>query len=129
MATQLSEVLDSFHSSFMDKTELPESLELMWVKKAVAEYSIEIEPLNYDPDTGEFTGDLDQYIIDTLATMMKVYYLSRELSRVNKIASVVSKDLSINGTNGLQKYIKDEYASVQETLSEMLNNQKESAYN
>ena len=61
--------------------------------------------------------------------MIKVYYLERELSRVNKIASIVGKDLSVNGTNGLQKYTKEEYITVKAELEERLYNLKPTAYN
>lgn len=128
MATQFSEVIESFHSSFMDKTEIPDSLELMWLKKAIAEFSTEISPLEYDEELSEFSEILDQYVIDTLATMMKVMYLQRHYSKVNKIASIVGRDLSVNGTNGLQKYTKDELEIVKADLAERISNLKPTAY-
>ena len=128
MATQFSEVIESFHSSFMDKTEIPDSLELMWLKRAIAEYGTEISPLEYDEEIGEFLETIDQYVIDTLATMMKVMYLQRHYSKVNKIASIVGRDLSVNGTNGLQKYTKDELEIVKADLAERISNLKPTAY-
>lgn len=122
MATQFSEVIDSFHSIIMDKRELPESLELMWLKKAIAELSVETSPIEYIEELGEFNSDIGQYAIDTLALLMKSYYIAREVSRNNKIASIVGKDLSINGTNGLQKYSKDEYDTIRVEVSEMIAN-------
>ena len=129
MATQLSEVIESFHSSFMDKTEIPNSLEMMWLKKAIAEYGTEISPLEYDEEIGEFSETIDQYVIDTLATMMKVMYLQRHYSKVNKIASIVGKDLSVNGSNGLQKYAEDELIKTQADVEDRLYNLKPTAYN
>ena len=129
MATQLSEVIESFHSSFMDKTEIPNSLEMMWLKKAIAEYGTEISPLEYDEEIGEFSEIIDQYVIDTLATMMKVMYLQRHYSKVNKIASIVGKDLSVNGSNGLQKYAEDELSKTKADLEDRLYNLKPTAYN
>lgn len=122
MATQFSEVIDSFHSIIMDKRELPESLELMWLKKAIAELSVETSPIEYIEELGEFNSDIGQYVIDTLALLMKSYYVAREVSRNNKVASIVGKDLSINGTNGLQKYSKDEYDTIRVEVSEMIAN-------
>lgn len=78
MATKLSEVIESFESSFMDKKEIPESLEMMWLKKAISQYGTEIEPLEYDEELGVFYSDVSGYVIDTLATMIKIYYLERE---------------------------------------------------
>lgn len=129
MATQLSDVIESFESSFMDKKEIPDSLEMMWLKKAIGQYSIEISPLEYDEELGEFYSDLDRYTIDVLATMIKIYYLEREVSRVNKIASIVGKDLSVNSGMSLSKYAQEELLVVKANLIEMLDNLKPSAYN
>ena len=122
MATQFNEVIASFHSIVMDKREIPESLELMWLNKAVAELSVETSPIEYNEEVGEFNSDIGQYVIDTLALLMKSYYVAREVSRNNKVASIVGKDLSINGTNGLQKYSKDEYDTIRVEVSEMIAN-------
>lgn len=122
MATQFSEVIDSFHSIIMDKREIPESLELMWLKKAIAELSVKISPIEYDEEKGEFISAISQYVIDTLALLMKSYYVAREVSKNNKIASIVGKDISVNGTNGLQKYSKEEYDTIRVEVSEMIAN-------
>jgi hypothetical protein len=122
MATQFQEVIDSFHSIITDKKEIPDSLELMWLKKAIAEYGIELSPLEYNEEIGEFKNDIGQYSIDTLALMMKSYYGAKEVSRNNKIASIVTKELSINGTNGLQKFTKEEYDTVMLEISERISN-------
>lgn len=129
MATQFSDVIESFHSTFADKTEIPDSLELMWLKKAVAEYSIDISPLGYNEVCGEFSEILDQYVIDTLAIMMKVMYLQRHYSKVNKIASIVGKDISVNGQGNLSKYAEDELVKTQADLEKRLFNLKPTAYN
>ena len=129
MATQLSDVIESFESSFMDKKEIPDSLEMMWLEKAIGQYSVEISPLEYDKELGEFYLDLDRYTIDVLATMIKIYYLEREVSRVNKIASIVGKDLSVNSGMSLSKYAQEELIVVKANLIEMLDNLKPSAYN
>ena len=122
MATQFSEVIDSFHSIIMDKKEIPNSLELMWLKKAVAELSISTSPIECNEDIGEFESNIGQYTIDTLALLMKSYYVAREISKNNKIASIVGKDISVNGTNGLQKYSKEEYDTIRVEVSEMIAN-------
>ena len=120
--TQFSEVTDSFHSIIMDKREIPESLEVMWLKKAVAELSVLTSPIEYNEEMSEFNSDIGQYVIDTLALLMKSYYVSREISKNNKIASVVGKDISLNGSNGLQKYSKEEYDTIKIEISEMIAN-------
>ena len=122
MATQFSEVFDSFHSIIMDKREMPASLEIMWLKKAIAEYGVVLSPLEYSEKISEFTESISQYSIDTLALLMKSYYVSREISKNNKIASIVAKDISINGNNGLQKFTKEEYDTLMVEISERIAN-------
>lgn len=126
--TTAGEVIDSFEASFQDKSIIPLELELLWLKKAVAQYSVEIEPISL-VDEGTFDGVIDQYVIDTLAQMMKVYYMEREVSKVNKRVSIVSKDLSIDGNNGSKTAAKNEldYNVVKATI--MTANQKPTAYN
>ena len=127
--TSSKEVIDSFEASFQDKSIIPVELELLWLKKAVAQYSIEIEAITLSDDAAAFDHKLDQYVIDTLAQMMKVYYMEREVSKVNKRVSIVSKDLSIDGNNGSKTAAKNEldYNVVKATI--MTANQKPTAYN
>ncbi len=129
MATQYSDVIESFESSFMDKKEIPDSLEMMWLRKAIAQFCVEISPLNHNEESGVFDTDLDQYTIDVLATMIKIYYLEREYSRVNKIASIVGKDLSVNSGMSLSKNVEIELNKTKSDLIEMLDNLKPTAYN
>ena len=128
-ATTAKEVIDSFESTFQDKCEIPEELELLWLKKAVAQYSVEIDPVSYDADLHTFGASLNQYAIDTIAQMMKVYYMEREVSKVNKRISIVSKDISIDGNNGSKTAAKNELDYNAAKASIMVWNQKPPAYN
>ena len=127
--TTASDVIESFESSFMDKQEIPRSLEMMWFKKAVAFYGTEIDPLEYDYELDEFYSPINRYTIDILATMMKVYYLERQYDRMNKVASIVGKDLSVNAGMSLSKYSGEELERVRSELTYMLDNLKPPAYN
>ena len=98
--TEAKDVINSFESSFADKQVLPESLEIMWLKKAVGRYSVELDELNFDNELLQFDSKLDQYVIDTLAQFMLQMYQERQVSLVNKRVSIVGKDLSIDGSNG-----------------------------
>ena len=126
--TTYEDVINSFHSTFQDKVELPSALEEEWFNKAVGKFSYEIEKLNYDEDFEEFDSTLDRYVIDTLGLMMKVYYQERELSKVNKRISIVSKDLSIDGSNASKTAAKSELEMAQNELKEMLYKLTPSAY-
>jgi len=128
MATKFSEVYDSFESSFQDKCIIPEELELLWLKKAVAQYSIEIEELPYDEEEGIFEITLNQYVIDSIAQAMKVFYMEREVSKVNKRVSIVSKDISIDGNNGSKTAARAELEYNDLKLERMYANQKPTAY-
>ena len=60
--------------------------------------------------------------------MMKKFYQERELSKVNKRISIVSKDLSIDGSNGSKTATLNELQKVSEELDEMIYKQTPSAY-
>lgn len=126
--TIAQEVFDSFESSFKDKVEIPESLELLWLKKAVGRYSIELDELHFDDEALSFDAKLSQYTIDTLAAFMKQFYQEREVSRVNKLVSIVGHDLSIDGRGNSKTAAKNEldYCDTQSNL--MIANQKPTAY-
>ena len=126
--TTATEVIQSFQSTFQDKKVLPEGLELMWLKKANGRYSIELEPLNFDNDLQEYNKILDQYVIDTLAEFMKQLYQEREVSRINKIASIVTKDISVDGMGNNKKFTSEELKYVSNKAQEMVENQKPTAY-
>lgn len=97
MGTSANEVFDSFDSSFRDKEVIPDGLKKVWLKKAIARYSIELSPIEFDEETMSFAEQIDRIIVDTLAAYMKQYYQEREVSKVNKRVSIVGKDLSIDG--------------------------------
>ena len=126
--TTAKDVIDSFESSFADKQVIPESLENMWLLKAIGRFSVEIEPLNYDEDLGEFDTKLGRYVIDSLAAMMKVLYMERQYSLVNKRVSIISKDLSVDGSNGSKQHTYKELDYAAEQARDMIENQKPSAY-
>lgn len=123
------DVINSFHSSFQDKVEIPELLEREWFMKAVGKYSHEIDPLNLDEEILSFNIKLDRYVIDTLGLMMKKFYQQRELSKANKRISIVGKDLSVNSGMSSSKYAENELAQTNSEMNEMLYRQTPSAYN
>lgn len=127
--TCAEEVIDSFESSFADKQVLPDSLLIMWLKKAVGRYSVELDQIEFDPEIRRFNSKLSQYQIDTLAQFMYQFYQEREVSLVNKRVSIVGKDLSIDGSNGTKTAEKAHLDYVSSVAIEMVENQKVTAYN
>lgn len=126
--TSAYDVFESFESSFQDKNIIPKELELEWLLKAVARYSVELDELKFDRPTATFDTVLDRYIIDTLAAFMKQYYQEREVSKVNKRVSIVGKDISIDGNNGSKNAAKSELEYDSSKSSQMIYNQKPTAY-
>ena len=126
--TTAQEVIDFFESSFADKHVLPDSLELVWLRKAISRYSIELDQLNYDEEIMQFDTKLNDYVISTLAEFMKQLYMERQYSLVNKRVSIVGKELSWDASNSSKKYTKDELDYTSNKTVNMVENQKPTAY-
>lgn len=129
LKTKAFEIIESFESSFQDKCVIPFELEMMWLKKAIGRFSIELDPLVFDDETLEFDRKLDRYIIDTLASFMKQYYMERQYSLVNKRVSIVGKDISIDGSGNQKTHTKYELDYATSQVLDMIENQKPTAYN
>lgn len=127
MGTKASEIIDSFESSFADKQVIPEELEMVWLKKAIGRYGIEIEPLAFDEFKNEFDTILDRYVIDTLGMFMYQSYQERQVSLVNKRVSIVGKDLSIDSGGNQKTAEKAHLEYVEYQANKMLSNQKPTA--
>ena len=128
MNTTAQEVFDSFEGMFADKHVIPEELELLWLKKAVARFSVELDPLTFDSENLEFSNELNQYVIDTLAAFMKQMYQEREVSRVNKRVSIVTKDISVDGNGNAKTAAKSELDYCDTQSKEMIFDQMPTAY-
>lgn len=128
MNTTAQEVFDSFDGMFADKHVIPEELELLWLKKAVARFSVELDPLTFDSENLEFSNELNQYVIDTLAAFMKQMYQEREVSKVNKRVSIVTKDISVDGNGNAKTAAKSELDYCDTQSKEMIFDQMPTAY-
>lgn len=126
--TQAQEVFDSFEASFQDKCIIPFELEVEWLLKAVGRYSIELDSLNFDRLTLTFDKKLDRFVIDTLAAFMKQSYQEREVSKINKRVSIVSKDISIDGNNGSKTAAREELFYDAAKTADMIYAQMPTAY-
>ena len=122
--TQAAEIIDNFESTFADKRPIPETLELIWLKKAVSRFSVELKPLVFDEEILEFDTELSPYEIDILAEFMKQLYQERQVSFINKRMSVETKDISIDKYNGGKKAVKAELDYITNKTNDMINKQK-----
>lgn len=126
--TTADEVIDFFESSFVDKQVIPLELELIWLRRAISRYSMELDQLNFDSEMSCFDIKLDDDVISTLSAFMKEYYQERQVSKVNKRVSIVGKDLSIDGSNGTKTSEKAHLEYVAEQSRELVENQKPTAF-
>ena len=127
--TTFADVERKFHSMPQTKFDIPEGLEAEWLSTAVADYELNLGcDLDYDEDAREFGGKLNNTAIRTLAQMMYVSYLQRELDRVSKLNGFYGKDVQFTGQDGTKRVtaqMVEEQVSLVETL---LHRQKTAAY-
>lgn len=126
--TSATEIYDSFESSFQDKVIIPEELEKVWLLKAIGQFSVEVGPLDFDEENMQFSDKLDRYTIDCLGLYMKLYYQERQVSKVNKRATIVSKDFSYDGSASTKTSEEKHLVYIRTQLREVLDNLKPTAY-
>lgn len=95
--TTYIDVLTSFQSMPMSKYALAEGLTYQWFNEALGVYELEISPLLFDETLRTFDTKLTRYQIRTLALIMYTCYLTRELSRAEKISAINTKDVQMTG--------------------------------
>lgn len=126
--TTAKDVIDFFESSFADKQIIPFELEMIWLRKAISRYSLELDPLVFDSELAQFDCMLNDIVISTLAIFMKELYQERQVSKVNKRVSIVGKDLSVDGSNGTKTSEKAHLDYVIEQSRDIIENQKPTAF-
>lgn len=129
MATTFSDIETMFHSMPLTKFEIPEALEAEWLKIAVADYELNIGvDLKYDAGKREFSGALSSIVCRTLAQMMYVSYLQRELSRVMALNGIYGKDIQLTGQDATKRVTKQELDSQIALVETLLHRQKTHAF-
>lgn len=126
--TTAEEVYLMFYSSFEDKFELPDTLLLQWLIKAVALYNLELGELTFDKDILLFDRELSNSEIALLGEIIKMYYMEREVSKVDKIISMVGSSFSIDGQGNTKKYTHEELKLVKENVNLLFQKLKPSAF-
>lgn len=129
MATTFSEIETLFHSMPLTKFEIPEGLEAEWLKIAIADYELNLDcDLKYDAEKMEFSGVLSSITCRTLAQMMYVSYLQRELSRVMALNGIYGKDIQLTGQDATKRVTKQELDTQIALVESLLHRQKTHAY-
>lgn len=126
--TKYSDIISSFQALPQSKYVLAEGLQKQWFLDALGEYELEISHLNYDDALQEFDVKLTRYQIKTIAFIMYTYYLTRELSRAEKLSGISGKDISITGGDESKRTIYNDLKLELERVDELLHKQKQHCY-
>lgn len=136
MATTYDDVVSVFESTFMEKVTLSDDLVFQWFKMALGEFSIQIKPLYFNKEkmlftdkAGEYELDLDQTVVNILGYTIKRYYLERQYDKIVKRSNIVSKDLSVNNSEGDKRQAKVELDWVNFKIVDFYEQLKQTAYN
>lgn len=125
MATTFSDIQTQFHSMPLTKFDIPEALEAEWLKIAVADYELNVGiELHYDSSNRSFDGELSPTVCRTLAQMIYVQYLQRELSRVMALNGIYGKDVQLTGQDATKRVTKQELDSQIDLVEKLLHRQK-----
>jgi len=127
--TTFADVEQKFHSMPLTKFEIPEALEAEWLSTAVTDYELNLGcDLQYHEETREFAGCLEKIAVRTLAQMMYVSYLQRELSRVMALNGIYGKDVQLTGQDATKRVTKQELDDQIALVEVLLHRQKTNAY-
>ena len=136
MATTYDDVVSVFESTFMEKVTLSDDLVFQWFKMALGEFSTQIKPLYFNKEkmlftdkAGEYELDLDQTVVNILGYTIKRYYLERQYDKIVKRSNIVSKDLSVNNSEGDKRQAKVELDWVNFKIVDFYEQLKKTAYN
>lgn len=124
--TTYKDVLMSFKGLPSSKYKLPDELLYQWFLDALATYELELYSLNFDPETMTFQDTLKQYQIKTLSTIMYTYYLTKELSRLEKLQGISTKSISLSGNDTSKRVTFQDLEFHKSEVDRLLNKQKRS---
>lgn len=121
-----TDVIESFETIIRERTPLPQGLVELWFEQALGQYELEIGEIDYDRQTGVFGKDVKRSVITVIAYIMKVMYVERELSRVNKINNIITNDIKLNGNGETKKYTYNELLEERAAANDYINKHKTS---
>lgn len=127
--TTEEDVINSFHSHPMSKNPLPVGLEHQFFLNALAQYELEISELGFDEVTEAFTSKIDRGVVLTLGMLMYVEFLTRELSRIEKLNGFHGKDIQMTGSDGSKRVTLADLQLEISRVNELLHKQKNHSFN
>jgi hypothetical protein len=104
--TTFEDVLESFHTHLQERKPLPSGLDYAFFESALAYYELEINSLDYIEDEQKFKSKLDRTVVYALGMLMYVQYLTRELSRIEKLNGFHGKDIQMTGSDESKRTTK-----------------------
>lgn len=135
MATTYEDVVAVFESTFLEKVALSDDLVFQWFKMACGEFSTQISQLYFNNEKRIFTdidGNnivLNQIVVNILGYTIKRFYCERQYSKIVKRSNIISKDLSINNSEGDKRQAKVEIDWVNFKIVDLYEQLKDTAYN
>lgn len=126
--TTKADIIQSFRTHPMAKKALPEGLEDEWFNSALAQYELDIDSLGYDEVTNQFSTKLNRVAVYTLGLMMYSEYLTRELSRMEKLQGFYGKDVRLTGNDASKNVTYKDLVLEQERIQELLHKQKKHSF-
>ena len=112
----------------MAKTALPNGLEDEFFNSALAQYELDIAEIGYDTSTGVIASG-NRAVVYTLGLIMYAEYLTRELSRAEKLNGFYGKDIHLTGNDASKQVTYKDLVLEQERVMELLHKQKVHAFN
>ena len=104
--TTFEDGLESFHTHLQERKPLPSGLDYAFFESALAYYELEINSLDYIEDEQKFKSKLDRTVVYALGMLMYVQYLTRELSRIEKLNGFHGKDIQMTGSDESKRTTK-----------------------
>ena len=127
--TTKADVITSFQTHPMAKKALPEGLEDAWFLYALAQYELEIDDLDYNEATSKFSTKLNRSVVYTLGLLMYLEYVTRELSRAEKLNGFYGKDIHLTGSDSSKNVTYKDLVLEKERIQELLHKQKVHGFN
>lgn len=129
MTTPKQSVLNYFHTEFQSTKVLNDGLVDQILLKAVAEFELNLSPIDYNIEKSAFDKELSSIEMMLLGKLMYKHYLSRERDRVLKLSNIVGKDISLTATGASKSEMRQAYEDIEYEVERMLSRLKNNSYN
>lgn len=119
--TLQEQALEVFYATVREKYEenLPDKLVEQWFEMSLREIQTELYAVDDDTEGAE---------INVLGLMIYRRYLRRELSRVNRLNNIITRDIKLNATGDTKKALLAEFDGVTSEIRETIHKLKQHAF-